>query len=306
MNTEAVKQYLLKFQRNISSSLEVHEPSVCFHVDNWEKGKEETLQGSGISMVIEEGATIEKGGANFSHVKGNELPASATVDRGYLAGKPFEALGVSIVIHPRSPMVPTSHANVRLFIAYPEKGEAIWWFGGGFDLTPFYPIDEDIIAWHTAAKNACDAVREDLYPVFKKNCDDYFYLKHRDENRGVGGIFYDDINQENSGLDFNQSFELMQHVGDAYCQSYIDILARRKDMPYHQRHRDFQLYRRGRYVEFNLVYDRGTIFGLQSGGRAESILMSLPNIVHWRYDWQPEEDSVEAQLANYLKPRDWV
>jgi coproporphyrinogen III oxidase len=253
--------------------------------------------------VITKGAVIEKGGVNFSHVYGAGLPASATAHRPELAGRSFEAMGVSLVIHPHNPYVPTSHANVRFFIAEKEGEEPVWWFGGGFDLTPYYGNDEDCRHWHQVAHDACAPFGEEIYPRFKQWCDDYFYLKHRQEPRGIGGLFFDDLNE----LGFDQSFALMQSIGDAYVPALLPIIEKRKDTPYGERQRDFQLHRRGRYVEFNLVWDRGTLFGLQSGGRTESILMSLPPEVRWDYDWKPEAGSEEAVLyERYLQPRNWL
>jgi len=253
--------------------------------------------------VLENGAVIEKGGVNFSHVFGNQLPPSATAARPELAGRSFQAMGVSLVIHPKNPYVPTSHANVRFFVAEKEGEDPVWWFGGGFDLTPFYGFEEDVVHWHQTAKESCDPFGDDIYPEFKSWCDDYFYIKHRDEPRGVGGLFFDDLNR----FDFDTSFALMRSVGDAYIQAYRPLVARRKDHDYGDRERQFQLYRRGRYVEFNLVYDRGTIFGLQSGGRTESILMSLPPLVRWDYDWHPQPDSAEIELyQKFLIPREWL
>ena len=250
-----------------------------------------------------DGAVFEQGGVNFSHVFGDNMPASATAHRPELAGRSFQALGVSLVIHPHNPYVPTSHANVRFFIAEKEGTDPIWWFGGGFDLTPYYGDDEDCIAWHQKAKAACDPFGEEVYDEYKKWCDDYFYLKHRNEPRGIGGLFFDDLNQ----WGFEKSFAFMQSVGNAYIEAYCPIVNKHKNDEYGERQRDFQLYRRGRYVEFNLVYDRGTLFGLQSGGRTESILMSLPPLVKWRYNWQPEAGSEEAKLySDYLRARDWV
>jgi coproporphyrinogen III oxidase len=253
--------------------------------------------------VIGGGAVFEKGGVNFSHVKGSALPASATAHRPELAGRAFEAMGVSLVIHPHNPYVPTSHANVRFFIAE-KPGEApVWWFGGGYDLTPYYGFDEDCIHWHQTARDACAPFGEDVYPRYKRWCDDYFFLKHRNEPRGIGGLFFDDLNEGG----FERCFGFLQAVGNSYVDAYRPIVARRKRLPYGERERDFQLHRRGRYVEFNLVYDRGTLFGLQTGGRTESILMSLPPEVRWGYNWQPEPGSPEAGLTEkYLKPREWV
>ncbi|OOY79536.1 oxygen-dependent coproporphyrinogen oxidase, partial [Solemya velum gill symbiont] len=253
--------------------------------------------------VMEGSKVFEKAGVNFSHVHGTQLPPSATAARPELAGRSFQAMGVSLVIHPNNPHVPTSHANVRFFVAEHETEEPVWWFGGGFDLTPYYPIEEDVVHWHTTAKAACDPFGDNVYADYKKWCDDYFFLKHRDETRGVGGLFFDDLNEW--GLD--KTFEFMQSVGNAYIPAYLPIVQKRREMPYSEQERDFQLYRRGRYVEFNLVYDRGTIFGLQSGGRTESILMSLPSLVKWRYNWSPEPGSPEALLyERYLKPQEWI
>jgi coproporphyrinogen III oxidase len=253
--------------------------------------------------VLSDGAVIEKGGVNFSHVHGNELPPSASASRPELAGRGFQALGVSLVIHPRNPYAPTSHANVRFFLAEKEGEAPVWWFGGGFDLTPFYGFEDDCRDWHRAAHDAVAPFGEDLYPRFKQWCDDYFYLPHRNETRGIGGLFFDDFNEQ----DFEHSFGLMRSVGDAFLPAYRPILARRKDAPYGERERDFQLYRRGRYVEFNLVYDRGTLFGLQSGGRTESILMSLPPLARWDYNRHFETGSAEAALTEqFLHPRDWL
>lgn len=294
-----VKTYLLQLQDAICRALQAEDGAAAFAEDSWER----PAGGGGRSRVIAEGAVIEKGGVNFSHVFGDALPASATAQRPQLAGRGFEAMGVSLVIHPHNPYVPTSHANVRFFIAE-KAGEApVWWFGGGYDLTPYYANREDCIAWHKTAQRACAPFGDDIYPRFKKWCDDYFYLKHRQEARGVGGLFFDDFNE----LDFDRSFALMRAVGDSYIPAYLPIVARRKETPYGERERQFQLYRRGRYVEFNLVYDRGTLFGLQTGGRTESILMSLPPLVRWQYDWQPQPGSAEAQLTEkFLPHQDWV
>jgi coproporphyrinogen III oxidase len=298
INIDAVKDYLLQLQENICKALQ-EEDGQAFREDSWDREE----GGGGRSRVLEEGNVFEKAGVNFSHVFGSRLPASATAQRPELAGRSFQAMGVSLVIHPRNPYVPTSHANVRFFVAEKEGEEPIWWFGGGFDLTPYYGNDEDVIHWHSVARDACTPFGEDVYPRYKQWCDDYFFLKHRDEPRGVGGLFFDDLNS----WDFDTCFAFMRSVGDAYLPAYLPIVQRRRDMEYGERERNFQLYRRGRYVEFNLVYDRGTIFGLQTGGRTESILMSLPPLVRWQYDWQPEPGTPEAVLyARYLKPRDWV
>lgn len=293
----AVKDWLLTLQDQICARLSAIDGG-SFHEDNWQR----PTGGGGRTRVLEGGAVIEKGGVNFSHVFGDALPASATAHRPELAGRRFNAMGVSLVIHPRNPMAPTSHANVRFFIAEAEGQEPVWWFGGGFDLTPYYPVDEDILHWHQTAQAACAPFGEEVYPAYKKWCDDYFYLKHRGETRGVGGLFFDDLNEGG----FERCFALTRAVGEAYADAYAPILARRKDEAYGDTERDFQLYRRGRYVEFNLVFDRGTLFGLQTGGRTESILMSLPPLVSWRYDWAPPTDSREAQLNDYLRPRDWL
>ncbi len=298
-DAQLVKTYLLDLQDRICAALEQADGTGRFVEDSWERAE----GGGGRTRVITKGAVIEKGGVNFSHVYGAGLPASATAHRPELAGRSFEAMGVSLVIHPHNPYVPTSHANVRFFIAEKEGEEPVWWFGGGFDLTPYYGNDEDCRHWHQVAQDACAPFGEDIYPRFKQWCDDYFYLKHRQEPRGIGGLFFDDLNE----LGFDQSFALMQSIGDAYVPALLPIIEKRKDTPYGERQRDFQLHRRGRYVEFNLVWDRGTLFGLQSGGRTESILMSLPPEVRWDYDWKPEAGSEEAVLyERYLQPRNWL
>jgi len=299
VNTEAVKDYLLNLQDNICTALAEEDGGEGFVEDSWvrEEG------GGGRSRVLEEGEVFEKAGINFSHVYGPGLPASATAHRPELAGRSFQAMGVSLVIHPRNPYVPTSHANVRFFIAEKQDADPVWWFGGGFDLTPYYPFHEDVIHWHTVAKQACDPFGDDVYARYKKWCDEYFYLKHRDETRGVGGLFFDDLNE----WGFDKSFAFMQSVGNHYIPAYRPIVAKRKNTEYGEREREFQLYRRGRYVEFNLVYDRGTLFGLQTGGRTESILMSLPPLTRWRYNWQPDPGTPEAELYDhYLQPHDWL
>ena len=295
----AVKNYLLELQNKICDALQQEDGKAKFMEDSWQREE----GGGGRSRVIENGGVIEKGGVNFSHVFGNKMPASATAHRPELAGRSFEAMGVSLVIHPHNPYVPTSHANVRFFIAEKEGAAPVWWFGGGYDLTPYYGNVEDCKHWHRTAKHACDPLGQHIYPSFKKWCDDYFYLKHRNEARGIGGLFFDDYNTES----FDHSFALMRAVGDSYINAYQPIIAARKHSTYGERERDFQLYRRGRYVEFNLVYDRGTLFGLQTGGRTESILMSLPPLVKWQYNWQPEADSAEAKLyTDFLPARDWI
>lgn len=295
----AVKQYLLNLQDRICHALQLEDDRSRFAEDSWvrEEG------GGGRSRVIVDGSVFEKGGVNFSHVHGTQLPPSATAARPELAGRSFEAMGVSLVIHPENPYVPTSHANVRFFIAEKEGEEPVWWFGGGYDLTPYYGNEEDCRHWHQTARAACQPFGPEIYPRFKQWCDEYFFLKHRNEPRGVGGLFFDDYNQAG----FEQSFALTRSVGDSYIDAYLPIVRRRKHVPWGQRERQFQLYRRGRYVEFNLVYDRGTLFGLQTGGRTESILMSLPPLVRWEYDWQPEPGSAEAELYQfYLQPRQWI
>ena len=298
MQTEDIKTYLLSLQNQIVSRLSDYQPDKPFLLDEWaHKGG-----GGGRSCVLEGGEIFEKAGVNFSHVTGASLPASATASRPELKGRAFEAMGVSLVIHPRNPYIPTTHMNVRFFNAHAEKHEAIWWFGGGFDLTPYYPFMEDVIHWHQQAKACCDQFGEHYYGKFKHWCDDYFYLKHRSETRGVGGLFFDDFNE----LGFAQSFEFMQGVGNQFLPAYTPIVDKRQPIEYTELERDFQAYRRGRYVEFNLVYDRGTLFGLQSGGRTESILMSMPPIANWRYNWAPQENTREAQLYNYLKPQNWL
>lgn len=295
----AVKAYLLDLQDRICQALAAEDGGAQFIEDSWARVE----GGGGRSRVLTNGKVIEKGGVNFSHVHGNQMPASATAHRPELAGRAFEAMGVSLVIHPHNPYVPTSHANVRFFIAEKEGAAPVWWFGGGYDLTPYYGNEEDVIHWHQTAKNACDPLGEHLYPKFKKWCDDYFFLKHRGEARGVGGLFFDDYNAES----FEHSFALMRAVGDSYVPAYVPIVNARKAVSFTERERDFQLYRRGRYVEFNLVYDRGTLFGLQTGGRTESILMSLPPLVRWEYNWQPEVGSPEAELyEKFLPHRDWL
>lgn len=295
----AVKAYLLDLQDRICNALAAEDGGAAFVEDSWTRAE----GGGGRSRVLTNGAVIEKGGVNFSHVHGTQMPASATAHRPELAGRAFEAMGVSLVIHPHNPYVPTSHANVRFFIAEKEGAAPVWWFGGGYDLTPYYGNEADVVHWHQTAKNACDPLGDHLYPRFKKWCDDYFYLKHRDEARGVGGLFFDDYNAES----FAHSFALMQAVGDSYVPAYQPIVNARKATPFTERERDFQLYRRGRYVEFNLVYDRGTLFGLQTGGRTESILMSLPPLVRWEYNWQPDAGSAEAELyEKFLPQRDWL
>jgi coproporphyrinogen III oxidase len=303
MPIERVKTYLLELQDKICRGLEEVDGKGRFEEDAWQR----EAGGGGRTRVLEQGDVFEQAGVNFSHVFGNRLPPSATAARPELEGRDFQALGISLVIHPRNPYIPTSHANVRFFIASKPGAKAdedapVWWFGGGYDLTPYYPNMEDIIHWHQMVKATCQPFGEDVYPRYKQWCDDYFYLKHRNETRGVGGLFYDDLNE--GGVE--RCFEFMQAVGNSYLPAYLPIVERRKNTQYGERERAFQLYRRGRYVEFNLVYDRGTLFGLQSGGRTESILMSLPPVVNWRYNYKPEPGSAEAELENYLKPRNWL
>jgi coproporphyrinogen III oxidase len=301
-DTAAVKTYLLSLQDRICAALEQEDGTGKFREDAWTRPE----GGGGRTRILTDGAVFEKAGVAFSHVTGAKLPPSATTHRPELAGRPWEALGVSLVIHPRNPFVPTSHANVRFIIAHPPAGaasDAVWWFGGGFDLTPYYGFEPDAVHWHCTARAAVAPFGDTLHPRFKQACDDYFFLKHRGEPRGIGGLFFDDFNE----LGFERSFALTRAVGDAFLPAYQPIVARRKATPHGERERQFQLYRRGRYVEFNLVWDRGTLFGLQSGGRSESILMSLPPLVRWDYDWKPGPNSAEAKLYDvFLKPRDWA
>ncbi|MDP4537183.1 oxygen-dependent coproporphyrinogen oxidase [Alkalimonas collagenimarina] len=294
-----VQAFLQQLQDRICQALEQADGGAQFVEDAWQRAE----GGGGRSRVLTGGAVFEQAGVNYSHVYGAQMPASATAHRPELAGRSFHACGVSLVIHPHNPFLPTTHANVRFFIAEKEGVAPVWWFGGGFDLTPFYPFEEDVIHWHQVAKSACDPFGEQYYPHYKKWCDDYFYLKHRGETRGVGGLFFDDLNEPG----FAQSFALMRSIGEAFLPAYLPLVEKRKDTPYGEHERQFQLYRRGRYVEFNLVYDRGTLFGLQSGGRTESILMSMPPLVRWQYGFQPETGSAEALLyERYLKPQDWL
>jgi coproporphyrinogen III oxidase len=298
-HVEQVRNYLLGLQDSICTAFENADGAGRFRADEWTRAE----GGGGRSRVMEEGAVFEKAGINFSHVYGSQLPPSASAGRPELAGRHFQAMGVSLVIHPRNPFVPTSHANVRYFVAEKDGTEPVWWFGGGFDLTPYYGFRDDAVHWHRVAREACDPFGTEIYPRFKKWCDDYFYLKHRAEPRGIGGLFFDDLNEGG----FSRCFSLMQSIGDHYLPAYLPIVERRKGLAYGEHERDFQAYRRGRYVEFNLVYDRGTLFGLQSGGRTEAILMSLPPLVKWRYDWHPAAGSPEAELYEvFLKPRDWL
>lgn len=299
VDKEQVKAFLLALQDQICQALADVDGSAGFKEETWERAE----GGGGRSRVLTQGSVFEQAGVNFSHVFGDKMPGSATAHRPELAGRGFEAMGVSLVIHPLNPHVPTSHANVRFFIAE-KAGEApVWWFGGGFDLTPFYPVETDVVHWHQVAKQCCDAFGAEVYPKYKTWCDEYFYLKHRQETRGVGGLFFDDLNE----WGFAQSFAFMRSVGESFTKAYVPIVQARKDTPFTDAQRQFQLYRRGRYVEFNLVFDRGTLFGLQSGGRTESILMSMPPLVRWEYGYQPEPGSAEASLyEHYLRPQDWL
>ncbi len=292
-----VSSYLIDLQDRLCQAFEASDGQARFHQDAWDRPD----GGGGRTRVMENGQVFEKGGVNFSHVHGQALPPAASARRPELAGRGFQALGVSVVMHPVNPFVPTSHANVRFFIAEKDGEPPVWWFGGGFDLTPFYPFEEDCRDWHTTAKELCAPFGDNVYAEHKRWCDEYFYLRHRQETRGIGGLFFDDLNE----WGFERCLAYMKAVGDGYLAAYQPIVERRKNTPFGQREVDFQRYRRGRYVEFNLVFDRGTLFGLQSGGRTESILMSLPSVAHWRYDYQPEPGSPEARLAEYLKPRDW-
>ncbi|USD37586.1 MULTISPECIES: oxygen-dependent coproporphyrinogen oxidase [Ferrimonas] len=296
---EQVKQFLLSLQDSICQSLETADGDAHFQQDQWQRAQ----GGGGRSRVLTDGAVFEQAGVNFSHVFGDKMPASATAQRPELEGCHFQAMGVSLVIHPKNPHIPTSHANVRFFIAQKEGADPIWWFGGGFDLTPYYGYDDDVLHWHRVANTLCQPFGDDVYPRYKAWCDSYFFLKHRDETRGVGGLFFDDLNQPG----FEDSFAFMRAVGEGFIPAYVPIVERRKATPYTEAQRQFQLYRRGRYVEFNLVYDRGTLFGLQSGGRTESILMSMPPLVRWQYQYAPEDGTEEARLyRDYLRPRDWL
>lgn len=299
----AVSHYLITLQQTICDALEQTDGKTGFMTDEWSREGRQGLGGGGITRLLRDGALFEQGGVNFSHVVGESLPPSATAHRPELAGRAFEAIGLSLVMHPLNPHVPTAHANVRFFIAETEDKPPIWWFGGGFDLTPYYGYEEDCRHWHQTARKACAGFGEETYPRFKQWCDDYFYLRHRNEPRGIGGLFFDDLNE----WGFERCFQFMQSVGNHYLPAYLPIVRRRRENTYGEREREFQLYRRGRYVEFNLVYDRGTLFGLQSDGRTESILMSLPPLVKWHYDWHPETGSEEERLyQHYLKPKQWL
>ncbi|EKF9474139.1 oxygen-dependent coproporphyrinogen oxidase [Vibrio cholerae] len=301
IDKQAVKSFLLQLQDQICQQLEAADGQAQFIEDAWQREPGEKLGGGGRTRVMRDGAVFEQGGVNFSHVFGEQMPGSATAHRPELVGRRFEAMGVSLVMHPKNPYVPTSHANVRFFIAEKEGEAPIWWFGGGFDLTPFYPFVEDCQFWHHTAKNLCAPFGADIYNQHKAWCDRYFYLPHRNETRGIGGLFFDDLNE----WPFEQCFAYMQAVGEGYTQAYVPIVEKRKNTPFTERERQFQLYRRGRYVEFNLVLDRGTLFGLQTGGRTESILMSMPPLARWEYAYQPESGTPEAQLSEFLVPREW-
>lgn len=300
----AVLAYLRDWQERLTHALETVDGAETFQEDAWERpATGSAIAGGGRTRILRDGALFEQAGINFSHVTGARLPPSATAHRPELAGCRFEAMGVSLVVHPHNPYVPTSHANVRFFNASRDDAEPVWWFGGGFDLTPYYGFEEDCTHWHRTARAVCAPFGPEAYPRYKRWCDDYFFLKHRNEPRGIGGLFFDDLNEGG----FMRCFAFLQSVGDHYLPAYLPIVARRRALPYGEREREFQLYRRGRYVEFNLVYDRGTLFGLQSGGRTESILMSLPPRVRWAYNWQPEPGSPEARLNEvFLQPRDWL
>lgn len=295
----AVREYLLGLQDRICAALEAEDGVAQFAEDAWQRPG----GGGGRSRVLAEGSVFEQAGVGFSHVFGPGLPPSATAQRPDLAGRSFEAIGLSLVFHPHNPYAPTTHMNVRFFLAQKEGHDPVWWFGGGFDLTPYYGFEEDAVHFHRAARAACEPFGPEVYPRYKKWCDEYFFLRHREEPRGIGGLFFDDLHE----WGFDRCFAFLRSVGDHFLQAYLPILRLRRDLPYGERERDFQLYRRGRYVEFNLVWDRGTLFGLQSGGRTESILMSLPPLVRWRYNWRPEPGTPEARLyEEFLRPRDWA
>lgn len=300
-DANSVGSFLRRLQDQICASLENEDGGARFMADTWIR--KTGGEGGGDTRVLSDGAVFEKAGVNFSRIKGGSLPPSATAARPELANSPFEGMGISLVVHPRNPYVPTSHANIRFFIVWPDGNEPVWWFGGGFDLTPYYGFVEDAVHWHETARAACSPFGRELYPRCKAACDSYFFLKHRNEARGIGGLFFDDFSEKN----FDHSFEFAQSVGGHFLPAYLPIVQGRKDIPFGDRERSFQLYRRGRYVEFNLVWDRGTLFGLQSGGRTESILMSLPPAVEWRYDWKPEPGSPEERLyTDFLPARDWL
>lgn len=302
INSTDIRNYLINLQRHITSTFSSIDGKT-FVCDTWQRPNDALLRGDGCSMILEAGNLLERGGVNFSHVMGDKLPPSASINRPDITNQPFEAIGVSSVLHPYNPYIPTVHMNVRFFITQNSNKEPVWWFGGGMDLTPYYGFIEDCQHFHQTCKDALDSFGHSLYPRFKKACDLYFYLKHRQEARGIGGIFYDDFTE----LGFEQSFAMTRAVGSAFVQAYLPIMQRRKEMPYTEQQRHFQAYRRGRYVEFNLVFDRGTLFGLQSGGRTESILISMPPSASWCYDWHPKPDSEESRLyTDFLTVRDWI
>ena len=297
---EQVKKYLINLQNDICEEFGGLDSKSSFDKDVWER---DDGRGSGITRVISNGSLFEKGGVNFSIISGDRMPKSATESRPELEGRKFKAVGISLVLHPDNPFIPTTHANLRFFIAENEKEEPLWWFGGGFDLTPYYGFEEDVIHWHQVANNACKPFGDKIYDRYKKWCDDYFYLSHRNEQRGIGGLFFDDLNEGG----FESCFEFMQSIGNHFSKAYMPIIKKRQSIPFTKKHKEFQLFRRGRYVEFNLIQDRGTLFGLQSGGRTESILMSLPPKVQWHYKFKVEAGSDEERLTSYfLKPRDWI
>nr|WP_026016901.1 oxygen-dependent coproporphyrinogen oxidase [Catenovulum agarivorans] len=299
IDIQTVIQYFQSLQDQICRALEQADGQGKFIEDNWQREE----GGGGRTRVLTDGAVIEQGGVNFSYVSGEAMPAAATAHRPELKGRRWQACGVSLVIHPKNPHIPTSHANVRFFIAEKDGAEPVWWFGGGFDLTPFYPVEEDVVHWHQTAFDLCKPFGDEVYPKYKKWCDEYFYLKHRDETRGVGGLFFDDLNH----WPFEKCFDFVKAVGQGFIDAYVPIIDKRKDVGYTEAQRQFQLYRRGRYVEFNLVFDRGTLFGLQTGGRTESILMSMPPLARWQYNYQPHAASAEALLyQRYLKPQNWL
>jgi coproporphyrinogen III oxidase len=302
IDTTTLRNYFLGLQDRITDAMSELDGK-AFITDSWTKPADAKLKGDGRSRILEEGNILERGGVGFSHVRGDAMPPSATAHRPELAGRAFEAMGVSLVFHPRNPHIPTVHLNVRCFIAQAEGKDPVWWFGGGMDLTPYYGDEADCQHFHQTCKNALDPYNPELHPRFKKWCDEYFYLKHRDEPRGIGGIFYDDFSE----LGFDKSFEMTRSVGDAFLDAYLPIVKKHQNDSYTEAQREFQAFRRGRYVEFNLVFDRGTLFGLQSGGRTESILMSMPPVVRWGYDWKPAANSPEARLyTEFLKPKDWI
>jgi len=299
VDSKIVKSFLLNLQNKLCSDLQELDGGADFVEDAWQREG----GGGGMTRCIDQGALFERGGVNFSHVRGENMPASSTATRPELAGRSFDAMGVSLVLHPHNPMIPTTHMNVRFFIAQKAGAEPVWWFGGGFDLTPYYAFREDAVHWHRTAQAACAPFGADYYPRYKAWCDKYFYLKHRNETRGIGGLFFDDLNDQN----FEHSFGLMRSIGEHFLPAYVPIVEKRRDLPFNEQERAFQLYRRGRYVEFNLLFDRGTLFGIQTGGRTESILMSMPPLVRWQYNFQAQAGSREAELTEtFLKPTDWI